>query len=106
MKYQAPFGITDPNAVYVNGNPQTGILGSIPPAGAFEFPMREIVNLITASGLSPNDADLQQLLKAVRSQRVNYSQDTGSVNNYSIAFSPPVDSYTPGIPFHVRILNT
>ena len=78
MKYQPPYGITDPNAGYINGNPAAGIEGSIPPAAAFEFPMREIVSAIQYSNFTPSDGDLQQLLKAIRSQFLNFVVDQGA----------------------------
>ena len=39
-------------------------MGSIPPAASIENPQREIVNMITSSGLTPTDADLFQLAKS------------------------------------------
>jgi hypothetical protein len=66
MKYHQPYGVSDPNAGYTNGNPTTGTMGSIPPAQSIEYPQREIVALITAAGLTPDDADLAQLLKSVQ----------------------------------------
>lgn len=46
MLYNQPFGISDPNAPYINGNPNTGTMGSIPPALSIEHPQREIVRVI------------------------------------------------------------
>jgi hypothetical protein len=77
MKYVQPYGISDPNAPYINGNPTTGTMGSIPPAASIEHDMREIVAVIQYAadhGLidfnnavcqNPSEADLQQLLKAI-----------------------------------------
>ena len=77
MLYNQPYGITDTNAAYINGNPSTGTMGSIPPASAIEFDQREIVAVIQyAANLGlidyanqvcqqPSNADLQQLLKAI-----------------------------------------
>src|SRR5215831_17933045 len=95
MKYQQPYGIADPNASYVNGNPSIGLRGSIPPALAFEQPMREIVNMITLSGGTPSDADLQQLARAIQSQRVNYAVDVGTQNNMVAVLTPPFPATTP-----------
>ena len=61
MKYVPPLGATDPNASYQDGNPEAGILGSIVPAAAIERPQREILNVLTAAGLTPSDTDLTQL---------------------------------------------
>lgn len=46
MRYNAPYGQVDLEAVYVNGNPATGTEGSIPPALSIELPQREIVAVI------------------------------------------------------------
>ena len=67
MKYEAPYGVSDPNSSYINGNPATGTMGSIPPAASIENPQREIVNLITDAGGTPTDADLHQLARGVQS---------------------------------------
>lgn len=106
MKYVQPYGIADVDAPYINGNPSTGVQGSIPPAAAFEHPMREIVHTIEKNLVTPDTADLYQLLKATRSQRVNFAQDTGSANALSVAFDPPLTSYTLGLPIRVRVLVT
>jgi hypothetical protein len=106
MKYVQPYGISDPDASYINGDPSVGRMGSIPPAAAFENPMREIVGVIEKSKITPADTDLNQMAKAVRSQRMNYVEDTGSVNNLSVALDPPITAYTPGLPLRVKIYNT
>lgn len=107
MKYEQPYGVTDPNAPYINGNPAAGIQGSIPPAAAFEFPMRELVAMIAGGGLTPSDSDLQQLLQAVRSQMVNYCVDGGTLpNNYVTSFSPPITTYFNGMVFRLLLKNT
>ena len=106
MKYEAPYGVTDPNAPYINGNPATGQAGSIPPAAAFEYPMRELVAMITGGGETPSDADLQQLLKAARSQFANYCADVGVTNALVGVFSPAIAIYTMGMPFRVLVSHT
>jgi hypothetical protein len=65
MQYTQPFGVTDPNASYVNANPATGAAGSIPPGAALEAAQREIVYCITQAGLSPSSANLTQLWQAI-----------------------------------------
>jgi hypothetical protein len=81
-------------------------MGSIPPAAAFEYPMRELVAVITNSLFVPSDGDLQQVAQAVRSQRMNYAEDTGSANVLSVAFQPAISTYTIGLPIVVKVLNT
>lgn len=107
MKYQPPWGISDPNAPYINGDPAQGRQGSIPPAAAFEQPQREIVGVIEKSGFISSDLDLLQLAKGVRSQRLNYAIDTGTPNNVVVAFDPPfqpgTNPYTQGLTLRVRV---
>ena len=105
MKYQAPWGVSDLNAGYVNGNPQTGVQGSIPPAASIEYPQREIVNFISSSSIVPDDADLFQLAKGTRSQAMNFADDTGTVNALVVAFTPAIQTYTRGLPLRIRVLH-
>lgn len=65
MRYNAPPGSADPNAPYVTGNPVTKVKGSPVPGEGVEFPQREIVNAITAAGITPDNADLTQLKQAI-----------------------------------------
>lgn len=81
MKYNQPYGLDEEVALYsvpyVNGNPTTGTMGSIPPAASIEHGQREIVAVIQwafdhgyydyAAQLcqAPTTADLTQLLKAI-----------------------------------------
>jgi hypothetical protein len=56
--------------------------------------------------MTPTDADLTQVAKGIRSQRMNYADDTGSVNNLSCSFDPPLGSYTIGLIIRVKIYAT
>ena len=106
MKYEAPYGVADPNASYINGNPSTGTMGSIPPAASIENPQREIVNYITACALTPTDADLSQLAKSVQGGRVMFGIDSGAANILSISLVPVPDILTDGMLIRVRVANT
>jgi hypothetical protein len=97
VKYNQPFGISDPNAPYINGNPSTGMMGSIPPAASIEYPQREIVNLITHAGISPDNADLSQLARAIQGGKLIYGVDTGTANIYSCALTPAPLAYYDGL---------
>jgi hypothetical protein len=88
MKYNQPYGISDENAPYINGNPSTGTMGSIPPAASIEYPQREIVNLIADATFVPDNADLRQLGKAVQSQLLHSVDDAGTANQYSVTLNP------------------
>lgn len=88
MDYQQPFG-TSAGTGYTNGNPSTGTQGSIPPAGAIEYPQREIVNAVTKSGYTPSNSDLFQLARGVRSQKLNYVGNFGGTANALTATLDP-----------------
>jgi hypothetical protein len=87
----------------VNGDPSIARMGSIPPAEAFEYPMREIVGVITNSNEVPSNTDLAQLAKGIRSQYMNFCVDTGSINTLSVALTPPLTAYTVGLPLRVKV---
>jgi hypothetical protein len=106
MKYEQPYGVADPNAPYVNGNPQIGLQGSIPPAASIEYPQREIVHMIEKSNLVPTDTDLYQLTESVRSQFVNFANDIGTQDQLFVRLDPPLLAYTPGLVLRVRVAVT
>lgn len=87
MKYNQPYGISDPNAAYINGDPTTGTMGSIPPAASVEFDQREIVALIAATAQTPDNADLTQLLKAIKYVDVLNAFKLGTNNGNAFAWS-------------------
>jgi hypothetical protein len=67
MDYIKAFGVTaSGRPSYVNGNPAAGIQGSIPDVAVWEYPMREILAVIEAAGITPSNSDLTQLLEALR----------------------------------------
>lgn len=107
MKYNQPYGITDPEAAYINGDPSVGRQGSIIPGEAVEFPQRELVAVIEAANQVSDNASLTQLLFAVRSQRMNYALavDGGNPNTIAVEFDPPIsNTQTPGMPLRVKAL--
>jgi hypothetical protein len=76
--YNQPFDQpANPNAPYVDGDPDAGIEGSIVPAGGVEFDQREVVEVINAAYTrhysdfsntacaAPSNGDLTQLRKAI-----------------------------------------
>jgi hypothetical protein len=103
MKYNQPYGVSDPNAAYINGNPSTGTMGSIPPAEAIETPQREIVNFITSSGLSPTAADLFQLAKSVQNGVVNFAADAGTPNQIAVTLAPALTAYNVGLRLIIKV---
>jgi hypothetical protein len=107
MLYNQPYGVSDPDAAYVNGNPSTGTMGSIPPAASIEFPQREIVNVIKSTGtvVVPTNSDLQQLAKAIQSGQLNFKHDTGTANAYACNLLPDPGPYYEGLVVILKVLN-
>lgn len=107
MKYQQPYGVLDPNSPYINGDPSIGRQGSIPPAAAFEQPMRELVQCITGTGLTPSDNDLTQLWQALQIAPwiQEYAADTGAANVYAAALTPAPTQLYVGMRVAVKIAN-
>jgi hypothetical protein len=113
MKYQAPYGSpggpNDEAAVWINGNPTAGIEGSIPPAQAFEYPLRELIALIKAGSIIPSDSDLAQLLRSTRSQVPSYLDDTGVADALACSYvtqgqtGVPLSGYTKGMTVRVKV---
>jgi len=60
-----PATVETPQPSYQDGNPAAGIKGAIPPGKAIEQPMREILSVINAGGLTPSEEDTTQLLQAI-----------------------------------------
>jgi hypothetical protein len=109
MLYNQPYGkppeVTWGDTPYINGNPSTGVAGSIPPAASIEYPQREIVNFINDCGFTATNADLSQLAKSVQSSKVIWGVDGGTANAYQITVSPVPNVLTPGMMFLVQISN-
>lgn len=104
MKYNQPFGVTDQNAGYQNGNPAIGLKGSIIPAEAMEQTQRELVSLITKAGFTPSAGDLMQALKAIRSHRLNYVLDASdTAGDIVVNPDPSLDAYTLGLELNVQV---
>ncbi len=98
MKYNAPYGAPEGSS-WVNGNPATGVRGSIPNAGSQEYPQREIVAVIAAAGLTPTNDDLTQLLKAIQLIAPNVYvglTDTGTANAVVIDLDPVPTEFSNG----------
>jgi hypothetical protein len=94
----------NPNAPYVDGNPQAGIQGSIVPAGSIEFDQREVVEVITRANVRgysdftgtpcavPANADLMQLRKAIEGF-------IGDINTFLITTEVTFTVHGPGARF-------
>jgi hypothetical protein len=108
MKYHQPYGVGDPQAPYINGDPSVGRQGSIIPAEAVEFPQRELTNFFNISNILPSDSDMVQLARSVQNGYVNFGTDTGTVNALQCVLSPPLigTEYATGLMIRLKLLNT
>jgi hypothetical protein len=110
MKYIQPFDQpSNPSAPYVDLNEAMGVDGSIPPAKFFNDVQTEILNVIAAAGITPSDADLNQLLDAILSfiptptgapsdaSLVHFGIDEGVANAYVVTPSPGVAGVAQGL---------
>ncbi|MGY8661757.1 hypothetical protein Q3C01_05230 [Bradyrhizobium sp. UFLA05-109] len=105
IQYIQPYGVSDPNAPYINGNPATGTQGSIPPAASIEYPQREIVALISDGGLTPDNADLTQLAQGVQGGKLNYALDAGTANAYQVTLTPAPTALRAGLVVRMKVGN-
>ena len=105
--YVPPTGSTDPNASYVGKSVAAGTQGSRVPPGAVEYPQREIAAIIAAAYLAglpaPTNADLAQMLKAVRSGLLNRFTATGTPDAIAIAPQPAYVGLVEGMRFRIKI---
>lgn len=95
MKYQPPFGSTDPNASYVDANVPGAVRGSAVPGRAIEDPQRELDDFIAKSGFTPTEAVLQ-LAAAIQSGKVTYAVASGSANAWVVDPVLAVPAYAAG----------
>lgn len=102
-RYFQPFGNSDPNAEYVNGDAQLGRKGSIWDVRATEQDQREIVNAIIDAGITPSENDVTQLAQAIRRSTFIYVVDQGTANSMVLNPQKIITSYTAGLQFEVKV---
>lgn len=95
------------NGKFVDENPVAGTPGSLIPSAWGNSVTQEMLNVITAGGLVPAEADLSQLVTAIRSivqaSATNYAADTGTAGVYVAAFTPALTALTDGTVVRVKI---
>ncbi len=101
MKYQAPFGSSDPDADYVDRNSTTATSGSKIPAGFPNWTQREIVNVIEKAGFSPDD--VLQLAGAIQTGRLNYAVAAGTATAMTASLSHAPESYADLVGAPIRL---
>jgi hypothetical protein len=92
--------------VFVDENVTSGTPGSLIPSAWGNAITQEVLNVITAAGLVPSEADVTQLLKAIRAINQaasnTFATATGTANAIVVAFNPAVTTLTDGMV--VRVL--
>lgn len=108
MQYNQPTGAAA-NAPYVDGNPGTGTPGSVVPAAAIEYTQREIVQVITAAGLTASNADNTQLYQAISaliaggSTNTSYGTTAGGTTVFTVTTTPTYSSFKVGQLINVKM---
>lgn len=81
MEYNPPYGSSDPNAAYIDRNTAGATSGSRVPAAAVEYPQREIMAVIAAAGIAPDNGDLTQLLQSIN-HLISMATGGGDTSNF------------------------
>lgn len=94
---------------FTDGNPATSVPATIVPAEWLNAVMMELVNVVTAGGLTPSKSSFNQVLtaiKAIGKQRVTLT-DTGVANAYAASNSPALvaGTWVDGVVQFVKIAN-
>ncbi|UVK81423.1 hypothetical protein LOY46_17845 [Pseudomonas sichuanensis] len=104
-----------PNAGLVGGkfvdeDPVAGTPGSLIPAAWGNAVTDEIIAVIEAAGLAPDEEDSAQLVKAIRLLQQGavggYASDTGVANAYAATYAPAVSALADGMVLRIKVANT
>ena len=97
---------------FVDEDPLLGRPGSLIPSVWGNSITLEVLNVIEAAGLDPSEADLTQLLQAIRliaqGDSGTFGNDTGAANVYTVAYSPAIPALANGLTlrFKAKTANT
>lgn len=95
---------------FVDEDPGAGTPGSLIPSAWGNALTDELLNVILAAGLVPDEADLTQMIKAIRLLQRGavggYALDTGAANAYVAAYTPAVTSLIDGMVLRFKAANT
>ncbi|WP_422402646.1 hypothetical protein [Pseudomonas sp. GZD-209] len=104
-----------PNAGLVGGkfvdeDPVAGTPGSLIPSAWGNAVTDEIIAVIEAAGLAPDEEDSAQMVKAIRLLQQGavggYASDTGVANAYAAAYAPAVSALADGMVLRIKVANT
>ncbi|WP_248767759.1 hypothetical protein [Pseudomonas sp. MWU12-2345] len=89
------------NGKFVDENPVNGTPGSLIPAAWGNSITDEVVNVVKAAGLVPDEADLGQLLLSIQkisqSDSAKYALDTGASGTYVASYAPALKALVDGV---------
>ncbi|QNK65770.1 hypothetical protein [Variovorax sp. PAMC26660] len=105
------FAIDDPTAVAVmpapegagtpgfwtEGNPALGQAATYVRASFLNMLQSELLNILTAAGVTPSKTTYDQLLTSFRSNALVTANDTGPANACAIAYTPAITTLTDGM---------
>lgn len=91
---------------FVDENPGAGTPGSLIPSAWGNAVTDEVLAVIAGAGLVPSEADLTQLLRAIRTIAQGgaggFAVDTGGANTYVVAYAPAITALTDGLRLSFR----
>ena len=99
-------GVNLLNGKFTDGNPSGGVPASLDPSEWSNLVTDEMLNVITAAGLTPNETSNNQLAIAIQSGLLNYGADTGAANAYVVGYDPAVTALYVGQTFRFLALHT
>ncbi|RDK01616.1 hypothetical protein [Paraburkholderia lacunae] len=95
---------------FTNGNPGTGVPATILDADFLNMTMMELVNIVTAAGLTLSKTTYNQVLLAIKRLVQNQAvlTDTGAVNAYTAVNVPPLTAgtWTNGVTQQIVVAHT
>ncbi|MGJ7611163.1 MULTISPECIES: gp53-like domain-containing protein [unclassified Variovorax] len=116
------FGIDDATAVavmptpeaagtpgfFTEGNPGLGQAATYVRASFLNGMQQELLNILTAAGITPSKTVYNQLLAAMRSNALIYATDTGAANAAVLTYAPAVTALVDGMVlwFKAKAANT
>jgi hypothetical protein len=102
MRYRGPLnsaGGVNGNDGYVDGNPATGVQGSIPSFLGFEQMMRAMHNVVADAGLTPaaTPLDDHQVGEAIQTGKLNFAAVGGTANAITGTLTPAPTALRDGM---------
>ena len=89
-------------------NTTAGVPGTIVSAAHMNAVQEELLALIERSGVAPSAADLEQLVRSIRSQRLNWMMAAGTANALTLTPSPSFTALgdLTGVPLRFTVATT